>query len=124
MPNKNWRQIVASSLDWEQAHATFDAAVKGLAPANRGRRPPNYSHSPWELLEHIRLAQSDLLEFMLNPKYAAPKWPDDYWPTSPEPPSDAAWAASVKAVRRDGQRLQRFTTTARRDLTGKIPWGD
>ena len=120
---KNWRQIVASSLDWDQAHASFDAAVKGLAVENRGRRPENYSHSPWELLEHIRLAQSDLLEFMIDRKYSASKWPDDYWPASPNPASDAAWMASVKAVRRDCKRLQRFTTTTKRDLTQKIPWG-
>lgn len=120
----NWRQIVASSLDWEQAHASFDSAVNGLAVSNRGRRPNNFPHSPWELLEHIRLAQADLLEFMINPKYVAPKWPDDYWPPSPKPPSSSAWAASLKAVRRDCKRLQRFTASTQGDLTKRIPWGN
>lgn len=119
-----WRGIVASSLDWEQARASFDAAVKGLTPSLRGRRPRNYPHSAWELLEHIRLAQADLLAFMIDPNYTAPKWPDDYWPASPAPPSTAAWARSVKAVRSDCRRLQRFTRTAKLDLTKKIPWGN
>ena len=66
-----WRGIVASSLDWEQAHASFDAAVKGLKPSLHGRRPRNYPHSAWELLEHIRLAQADLLAFM------GKVWPPD-----------------------------------------------
>jgi hypothetical protein len=119
-----WRGIVASSLDWEQARASFDAAVKGLTPSLRGRRPRNYPHSAWELLEHIRLAQADLLAFMIDPNYTAPKWPDDYWPASAAPPSTAAWARSVKAVRSDCRRLQRFTRTAKLDLTKKIPWGN
>jgi hypothetical protein len=125
MPNsQNWRQIVASSLDWEQAHASFDAAVKGVAMPLRGRRPRNCPHSAWELLEHIRLAQADLLAFMTNPRYTAPKWPADYWPASPQPPHAAAWNRSVAAVRRDCQRLKRFTATSKRDLTTRIPWGD
>jgi len=119
-----WRGIVASSLDWEQAHASFDAAVKGLPPSRRGRRPRNYPHSAWELLEHIRLAQADLLAFMIDPNYSAPKWPDGYWPASAAPPSTAAWARSVKAVRSDCRRLRRFTQTAKLDLTKKIPWGN
>jgi DinB superfamily len=118
-----WRGIVASSLDWEQAHASFDSAVSGLAPSLRGQRPRNYPHSAWELLEHIRLAQADLLAFMTDPKYTAPKWPDDYWPASAAPSSAAAWTRSVKAVRSDCRRLQRFTQNSRFDLTKKIPWG-
>ncbi len=120
---ESWRRIVTSSLDWEQAHASFDSAVKGLAVSLRGRRPKNYSHSAWELLEHLRLAQADLLAFMTDPEYTAPKWPGDYWPSSPQPPSRAAWNTSVKAVRHDCRRLQRFTTSTKRDLTRKIPWG-
>jgi hypothetical protein len=121
---QSWRQIVAASLDWEQAHASFDAAVKGVAVPLRGRRPKQYSHSPWELLEHIRLAQADLLAFMTDPRYTAPKWPDDYWPASPQPPNGAAWNRSIASVRRDCQRLKRFTATSTRDLTARIPWGE
>jgi hypothetical protein len=119
----SWRAIVASSLDWEQAHASFDAAVKGLPVSLRGRRPPRYPHSAWELLEHVRLAQADLLDFMTNPKYAAPKWPDDYWPPTPAPPTSAAWNTSVTKFRADCRRLQRLTRRPSRDLTTRIPWG-
>ena len=73
-----WRAIVASSLDWEQAHASLDSAVKGLPAELRGKRPDNFPHSVWELLDHIRRTQTDLLEFCRNPKYEELKWPDDY----------------------------------------------
>src|SRR5262245_14529528 len=122
---QTWRDIVASSLDWEQAHASFDSAVKGLPPALRGKRPRNYPFSSWELVEHIRLAQTDLLEFMTNAKnYTAPKWPDDYWPKSPKPPSGAAWNKSLLAIRRDAKKLQRLTKNPKLDLTKRIPWGE
>src|SRR5215510_2949732 len=104
-----WRDIVAASLDWEQAHVTFDASIEGLAPKLRGKRPKNYPHSAWELVEHLRLAEADLLGFMTNKKYKAPKWPEDYWPPTPAPPSRVAWGKSLKAIRRDCRRLKRLT---------------
>lgn len=120
----SWRAIVASSLDWEQAHASFANAVRGMPIALRGRRAKGFPHSAWELVEHIRLAQADLFEFMTDPHYAAPNWPDDYWPPTPTPPSRAAWDKSVGAVRADCKRLQRLTTDGKIDLTKKIPWGE
>ena len=119
----NWRAIVASSLDWEQAHVSFDRAVDGLAPGLRGRRPDGFPHSAWELVEHIRFTQFDLLDFCQNPKYTEPKWPDDYWPRTPVPPSDAAWMESIAAVRRDRTALARFATDTELDLTARIPHG-
>jgi hypothetical protein len=79
---------VASSLDWDQAHATFDAAAANLPAELRGRRPENFPHSVWELLEHIRIAQEDLADYMESADHASVKWPDDYWPKTPAPPSD------------------------------------
>lgn len=117
-----WRKIVASALDWEQGHATLDAAAKGLAPALRGKRPPRFPHSPWELLEHIRLAQADLANFLTNPDYEAPAWPDEYWPSDPKPPSVAAWQKSVGAIHADTLRIKRVATSSV-DLTKEIPWG-
>lgn len=76
---------VPSSLDWRQAHATFDDAVAGLAAELRGRRPEHFPHSAWELVEHIRLAQADVIAFMRDSSYKAPAWPDDYWPSDPVP---------------------------------------
>jgi uncharacterized damage-inducible protein DinB len=119
---EGWRAIVASSIDWEQAHTSFDTAVAKLPPRLRGRRPKGFPHSPWELVEHIRMAQADLLEFMTNRNYSAPVWPDDYWPKSPSP-TGAAWSRSLSAIKRDRQRLKRLVTSSSLDLTGEIPWG-
>jgi uncharacterized damage-inducible protein DinB len=118
-----WASIVASSLTWDQAHASLDHAVQGLAPALRGKRPANYPHSVWELLEHIRRTQRDLLEFCTNPKYHEPRWPDDYWPAPPEPPSDAAWTECLAAIRAGAQALADFTVKNAATLTEKIPHG-
>jgi hypothetical protein len=124
-PSANeWRKIVASSLDWEQAHASFDAAVKKLAPALRGKRPRGSPHSPWELLEHIRITQADLLEFMVNPNYESHEWPRTYWPPSPQPPSTRAWAQSVGMIERDREQLKALAQRRPLDLTKKIPWGE
>ena len=123
-PKEGWRAIVASSLDWEQAHTTLEKAVKDLAPALRGQRPPNYPHSVWELLDHIRITQRDLLDFCQNPDYEEKlAWPQDYWPATPTPPTADAWDKSIADYRRDREALARFTTEAEIDLTTKIPRG-
>ncbi|HSM03585.1 MAG TPA: DinB family protein [Longimicrobiales bacterium] len=119
-----WREIVASALDWEQAHVGLDRAVEGLPPELRGRRPEGAPWSIWQQLEHIRRAQHDLLEFCRNPEYTHElEWPDDYWPDVPEPPSGEAWDESLAALRRERDELKRWTVEADVDLTGAIPWG-
>jgi uncharacterized damage-inducible protein DinB len=118
-----WRRIIASALDWEQAHARLDSAINGLAPDLRGSRPAGFPHSAWELLDHIRRTQHDLLEFCTNPQYEEPKWPDDYWPGTPAPPSSTAWDDAAAEVHRDAKALAEFTTDESRDLTAKIPHG-
>jgi hypothetical protein len=119
-----WRDITASALDWHEAHAPFEIAVANLEPELRGRRPDHFPHSPWELVEHIRRTQCDLVDFMENENYIAPTWPDDYWPTESGPPSPDAWQTSLEAVRRDRKRLSEITTRAGLDLTARIPWGE
>ena len=94
--------------------------MKGLPPARRGKRPRGFAHSPWELLEHIRLAQRDLLDFCRNAAYVAGNWPDDYWPKSPAPPSPRAWKASLEAVAADRRAFQDFVATTP-DLFAEIP---
>ena len=120
---KRSRAIIASSLDWKQAHASFDDAVDGLKPELRGKRPEHYPHSPWELVEHIRLAQADLLEFMTNASYSAPKWPDTYWPAEPAPPTAKAWDETIAAVQRDRQSIKDLAMRPTLDITAAIPWG-
>jgi hypothetical protein len=119
-----WREIVASALDWDQAHTTLDGALKGLEPADRGKRAEGLPHSVWQLVEHYRLSQHDLLDFCRNPNYShALKWPDDYWPSDPAPPSDAAWKESLAQIQRDRDALAEFTISGVPDLTAKIPHG-
>jgi len=119
-----WRGIIASALDWEQAHANFDSAIDGLAPELRGKRPDNFPHSAWELVEHVRRTQHDLLDFCRNPSYQELlKWPDDYWPKSPAPTSDAEWNESIAQIHRDTKALAEFARTFDQDLAAKIPHG-
>lgn len=117
-----WSTIIASALDWEHAHANFKAAVANLPRDVRGRRPDGFSHSVWELAEHIRRTQHDLLDFCQNTHYKAPSWPDEYWPSDSEP-SDAAWSDAIEAFDADNRALAAFATDARRDLTATIPHG-
>lgn len=124
MPAATWQEIVASSLDWDQAHVSLDNAIAGLTPDGRSKRPAGYPHSVWQLLEHIRLAQFDLLDFCINPNYSHDlTWPDDYWPKEAAPPSEAAWDASVEQIKRDRAAFARFTTDGSVDLTATIPHG-
>jgi hypothetical protein len=116
------RAIIAAAIDSPEAHVAFDRAVADLPEDLRGQRPVDYPHSPWELLEHIRVAQADLVAFLVDPEYQAPAWPDEYWPPSPVPPSPTAWHEAVVAVRRDRDRLRKLTMEID-DLAAAIPWG-
>ena len=118
------RDHLRKVLDWEEAHVGFDAAVDGIPAHMRGTPPPGLPHSPWQLVEHIRIGQTDILDFCVNPNYKHEmKWPDDYWPRVPAPPSDAAWSESLDAVRRDRAALQALAADQRIDLTSTIPHG-
>lgn len=123
-PTVRWRGIVASALDWDQAHISLDGALEGLAPHDRGKRPDGYPHSVWQLVDHIRIAQHDLLDFCRNPAYSHDlKWPDDYWLSDPAPASDTAWRASLTQMRHDRAEFVVFAASAKVDLTKKIPHG-
>lgn len=117
------RQHLARLLDWEDAHVGLDAAVAGLPDALRGRQPSGLPYSPWQLLEHIRLAQHDILEFCRDPGYRPGRWPDDYWPAAPSPPGPEAWDASVAEIRRDCKALKALATDDTLDLLAAIPHG-
>ena len=117
------RQQLARLQGWGDAHADFDKAVDGLAPELRGRRPEGLPHSPWELVEHLRLAQHDILDFSRNPHYEEMRWPEDYWPSSPEPPSPEAWDESIAAYRADRATMEALATDASVDLLAAIPHG-
>lgn len=117
------RDHLVRVLDWEDAHVTFDQAVTGVPDQARGARPPGFEHSPWQLLEHIRIAQDDILDFCLNANYEHRlTWPDDYWPKAAAPPDDAAWEASIVACTRSRERLQQLAREVD-DLTVSVPTG-
>lgn len=115
--------VVGKALAWQDAHVDFDHAVDGLAADLRGRRPAGMPHSPWEIVEHIRITQHDILDFCRNPNYAEMKWPDDYWPPTPAPPSSAAWGASIAAFHRDVTALQALAADPEVDVFAAIPHG-
>ena len=110
-------------LDWEEGHVGFDKAVSGIPPDKRGARAPGLEHSCWQLLEHIRLAQEDILDFCLNAKYHhSLNWPDDYWPTA-APPSASAWTASIEACTRSREQLKQLAREVP-NLTATVPTGE
>jgi hypothetical protein len=106
------------------AHAKFDDVVKGLSAKLRGTRPAKFPHSPWMLLEHLRLAQLDILEFSRNSKYVSPDWPEGYWPKTEAPPNSAAWNRSIAEFRKDLKTMEDLVANPKTDLFARIPWGD
>lgn len=121
--DKPLRAQLKKILDWEDAHAGFDAAVEGVGPAHQGAAPPGLPFTPWQLLEHLRLCQFDILDFCRNPKYKERAWPKDYWPSSPKPPGPSAWGESVAAFRRDRAALKALAEDDSLDLFARIPHG-
>jgi hypothetical protein len=105
------------------AHLSFDDAVAAFPAALRGTKPKGAPHTPWQLLEHLRIAQWDILDFSRNPAYQEIKWPDAYWPKTPAPPDDAAWDQSVEHFRQDLKSLEELIARPELDLTARIPHG-
>jgi hypothetical protein len=115
------REQLVRVLDWNEAHVDFDAAVKGIPADKQGQIPPGFEHSPWQLLEHLRIAQEDIYDFCVNPNYKEMKWPDDYWPSA-APPTSTAWDKSVAAYRHDNDKMKELVRT-QPDLFAPIPHG-
>ncbi len=124
MEMQSLRQHVVNLLAGKGAHADFDTAIKDLPAAARGKRPEGAEHSPWEVLEHLRLAQWDILEFSVNPDHKSPAWPSGYWPKSQAPQSAIEWSESIDHFRRDLKRMSALVSSEDTDLFGKIPHGD
>jgi uncharacterized damage-inducible protein DinB len=117
------RHLLARLLAWEDAHVGFDAAVANVPVELRGRQPEGLPYSLWQLVEHLRIAQYDILDFCRNAKYEELTWPDDYWPRSPEPPSAQAWDEAIELFRRDRRELQELAANTAIDLEARIPHG-
>ena len=117
------REQVINLLRGGQAHLTFDAVTKDFPPKLRGVKPPGAPHTAWQLLEHMRIAQWDILEFSRDPKHVSPSWPEGYWPKAEQPPSDAAWTKSVASVKKDLLTMEKLIEDPKTDLYAKIPHG-
>jgi uncharacterized damage-inducible protein DinB len=116
------REHLRKLLDWEDAHVGFDKAVARVPVRLRGKVPQGSAHSLWQLLEHLRICQFDILDFCRNPAYAERPMAA-YWPPSAEPPSGRAWAGSIAAFRRDRDELKRLAADRQTDLFARIPHG-
>jgi uncharacterized damage-inducible protein DinB len=124
MSEKALRDQLVDFLSWKSAHVGFDDAVKGIAPKLRGAVPKGFAHSVWQVVEHIRIAQRDILDFCRNPTYEhTMKWPDDYWPTTPAPKTARAWTKSLADLKADRSAMQRLAADRRIDLFARIPHG-
>lgn len=117
------RKHLLELLNGGHAHATFDAAIDGLPADRRGVRPEGAAHSPWEILEHLRIAQWDILEFSRDPRHVSPDWPAGYWPATPEPPDSDAWDRTAEAFRRDLQAMKDLVADPASDLFTPFPHG-
>lgn len=121
------RQQLQALLDGGQAHATFDDAVKDFPAHLRGTVPDSLPYSAWQILEHIRIAQRDILDFSNNAdgSYKSRAWPDDYWPKNPAPPSAHAWEQSIHQVREDRKAFEQLLKTADdAALVAPFAWGE
>lgn len=124
MHDETLRQQLVWLLRSKYAHANFDTAIGGLPPEVRGQKPPGAEHTPWEVLEHLRIAQWDMLEFSRDPNHVSPEFPAGYWPETESPPSDAAWERSVAAFRHDLEEMVALVENPATDLFARIPHGE
>ncbi|HTA71733.1 MAG TPA: DinB family protein [Bryobacteraceae bacterium] len=119
--DKALREHLLNLLKGDGAHANFDAAVKDLPVSLRGKRPKGAEHSPWEVLEHLRIAQWDILEFSRNAKHVSPEFPSGYWPSAQAPPNETAWDKSADAFRSDLKAMAALIAKESTDLLAPIP---
>jgi hypothetical protein len=117
------RAVLVAALGGKGAHVGFDEAIRNFPAELRGKKTKGAPHSGWQLLEHLRISQLDILDFCVNPNYKEMNWPDEYWPQSAEPPDTAAWDNSIAAFRKDLKAMQDLVANTGRDLHVPIPHG-
>jgi hypothetical protein len=118
------RQHLIELLDGGHAHLNFDAAIAELPAELRGAHIPGLPHTPWRLLEHMRIAQWDILRFSVDPKHVSPEFPSGYWPDGDAPADPGDWDRSVAGFRADLQAMKDLVADPRTDLFARIPHGD
>ena len=117
------REEVMNLLRGGHAHVTFDDAIKDFPAKLRGVKPKGAEHSAWELMEHLRIALWDILEFSRDAKHVSPKWPAGYWPKTAKPASEAAWKKSISSIKKDLGVMIKLVENPKTDLYAKIPHG-
>ena len=123
MKDRALRDHVTALIGWEDAHAGLEQIVDGIPAEKWGAAAPGLPYTLWQLLEHVRLTQHDILDFCRNPGYTQPRWPEDYWPKEPGPPEAGGATKSIAAFREDRQALTALAGDERLDLLAPIPHG-
>ena len=124
MTDQQLRDQLERFVDWDEAHVGFDRVIDGIPADLRGALAPGFEHSIWQLLEHMRIAQDDILDFCLDAKYVhSMKWPDDYWPKDPAPPNTEAWDRSVASFKHGRERFKALARDTA-DLYALVPTGE
>ncbi len=118
------RRMLVDAMRGHHSHIDFDSALKDFPPELRSRKPPGAPHTAWQLLEHMRIAQNDILEFSRNPQHESPKWPEGYWPATEAPPDEKAWEASVRAFRKDAREFDSLVEDPAADLFKAFEHGE
>jgi len=118
------REHLLKLLGGSEAHADFDSAIGDWPVQLAGAKVANFPHSAWMLLEHMRIAQWDILEFSRNPKHVSPNWPEGYWPSSEAPANEKAWTAAIAEFKKDLRTMEQLVANRKSDLYAKFHWGD
>jgi len=122
--NTALREELLTALKGDKSHIEFESAVSDFPVKLAGSKPHGAPHSAWQLLEHMRIAQYDILEFCRNPHHKSPKWPEGYWPETEAPPDAKAWAASVAAFRKESAEMADLVKSTNEDLYKVIEGGE
>ena len=120
----NMRLMLVDALRGHQAHIDFDSALEDFPVEARGWKPAGSPHTPWQLLEHMRIAQADILEFSRNPKHKSPDWPEGYWPKTEAPPTSKAWDESINRFKRDAADFNALVQDLQNNLFEPFEHGD
>ena len=121
--DKALRQHLLKLLEGKGAHVDFETAMKKASVAVRGKRPKGAEHSAWEIVEHMRIAQWDILEFSRDAKHVSPEWPSGYWPETKAPPNAQAWNKTIRAFNADLEAMRKLVAAKSTDLHAPIPHG-
>ncbi len=117
------RKQLVKLLQGKGAHVTFDAAIKDFPEATRGKTTESLPYTAWQLLEHMRIAQWDILEFSKSADHVSPEWPTEYWPKELAPPDGSDWQKSIEAFQKDLKEMQDLISDPEADLYKKFPHG-